>query len=217
MTPDPVVRRGLLATALLLAATALLGWVVAAGPVALDASLAGSVIRATPRVVTDAFDTLASLPVVILIGVLAAIDRVTRDRRPMAAAMVLGLLGELPSTIVKAIVDRPRPPGSVEVEAIGSVASYPSGHTVRAVVIAGLLVAAYAWPRRGRLARAAGVAVALTVVALVGVARVASGQHWPTDVVGGLLLGGAWLVICLLVARLLDARRRPAKATPPAG
>jgi ABC-type phosphate transport system permease subunit len=42
--------------------------------------------------------------------------------------------------------------------------------------------------------------------ALVGLARIASGQHWPTDVLGGLMLGVAWLTICLAVARMVGRR-----------
>ncbi len=33
---------------------------------------------------------------------------------------------------------------------------------------------------------------------IMGVARVASGEHWPSDVLGGYLLGGLWLTLLLL-------------------
>jgi undecaprenyl-diphosphatase len=190
---------------------AVLGWAVGAGPLPLDRSIADALVAAWPGVLTDAFDTLASLPVVIAIGVAAAVASIATRRPAMATAIVLGLFGEIPTTIVKAIVDRPRPPGGSEVEAIGSVASYPSGHTVRAVVLAGLFVAAFAWRNRGRGTRTWAVLVAVVVIVLVGIARVASGEHWPTDVVGGLLLGGAWLVLCLLVG---DRDRRSEGRVP---
>ena len=59
--------------------------------------------------------------------------------------------------------------------------SYPSGHTVRSVLIAVAIAAA--WPRAGRWAAA----WAVCSVAMLEVA----GLHVPTDIAGGLLIAGA--------------------------
>jgi len=70
--------------------------------------------------------------------------------------------------------------------------SYPSGHMMRTVFVYGLgafVVSRLARPRWGRLA----VAAAATVVGLMPFDRVYLGVHWQSDVVGGLLLGGAVL------------------------
>ena len=90
----------------------------------------------------------------------------------MAAAFVLGLCAEVATTVVKVAIDRPRPPGGTDVEAFITAATYPSGHVVRVVVVAGLLVAAFAG-RRG-LARWLPIAAAVAVAILVGCARIAS-------------------------------------------
>jgi membrane-associated phospholipid phosphatase len=130
-----------------------------------------------------------------------------RGREGPALAFGLGLCGEIPSTLVKLLVDRPRPPASTEVEAFITAASYPSGHTVRAVLIAGLIVAAIAWHGRRRLVRILATIAGIAFVVLVGLARIASGQHWPTDVLGGLLLGTAWLTVCVTMGEWLERRR----------
>lgn len=59
--------------------------------------------------------------------------------------------------------------------------SYPSGHTIRSVLVA--VAVAAAWPRAGRWAAA----WAVCSVAMIEVA----GLHVPTDIAGGLLIAGA--------------------------
>jgi undecaprenyl-diphosphatase len=128
------------------------------------------------------------------------------ERAPFDAIAVAAAAAEIPAALVKLIVDRPRPPASTEIEAFITAASYPSGHTVRAVLMAGLIVAAVAWTRRPGAVRFVATIVGVALVAFVGLARIASGQHWPTDVLGGLMLGVAWLTICLAVARMVGRR-----------
>jgi membrane-associated phospholipid phosphatase len=62
--------------------------------------------------------------------------------------------------------------------------SYPSGHTVRSVLVAAAVAAA--WPRAGRWAAA----WAVCSVAMLEV----GGLHVPTDIAGGLLIAGALVV-----------------------
>lgn len=99
------------------------------------------------------------------------------------------VVGEAAAVLAKLLEDRPRPPG-VTIEDLVTEASFPSGHVTRVAVTAGVALV-LAWPalRPGQRTRAA--AAGAAAVALMAVARVASGQHWPSDVVGAILLGGA--------------------------
>lgn len=63
----------------------------------------------------------------------------------------------------------------------------------------------------GRFATAVvAVVVAAPVLAVgvaIGVSRTVVGVHWPTDVLGGWALGGAWMLACASVAVLAHSRR----------
>ena len=115
------------------------------------------------------------------------------------------------SGTVKDLTHRPRPPAA---QAIGHLTgfAFPSGHATKAAAVYGMLAALLAattssWARKVALWTAA-----LLVAGLVGLSRLYLGAHWLTDVLGGLALGGAWLLAVLTVARTVDglrAGRRP--------
>jgi membrane-associated phospholipid phosphatase len=191
----------------LVAIVLLLGIAVRGGPPPLDLAVADALAAVFPTAATDLFNFIGTLPVFFSIGLIGAAICWLQGRRPMAAVFVLGLCAEVATTLVKVIVDRPRPPGATDIEAFITVASFPSGHTVRVVVMVGLLVAAFAGRRS--LGRSLAIVAAIAMAVLVGCARIASGEHWPSDVLGGWLLGAAWLVVCLTVERTLRARRGP--------
>jgi len=108
-------------------------------------------------------------------------------RRWAAAALAIGLAaGETLAIVVKLLVDRQRPPGP-SVEDLVTQASFPSGHVTRTLVTLGLMVLLLGGTRRRRIAAGA---AAVAFVGLMAIARILSGEHWPTDVLGGIQLGG---------------------------
>ncbi len=110
--------------------------------------------------------------------------------------MLADLSAEVAAFALKALVGRSRP-GQGPTDDLVATASFPSGHVVRVTVTLGVLLALIAWdhPRW----RMPAVLVSVAFLLVVGAARVASGEHWPSDVVGGYLLGGAWTDLALLV------------------
>jgi membrane-associated phospholipid phosphatase len=204
--PNVPPSRGLaLAFAIVLVVVVLLlGVAVRGAPAPIDVGLADTVASLMPPPATDLFNFLGTLPVFIGVGVVGAAVQWLRGRQSIAVAFLLGLGAEFLTTLVKVAVDRQRPPGGTDVEGFITAASYPSGHSVRLVVMTGLLVVALA-PREGA-GRWLAIAGAVLLVVLVGCARIASHEHWPTDVLGGWLLGTAWLTVCLLVERTLRTR-----------
>ena len=88
----------------------------------------------------------------------------------------------------------------------------PSGHSLGAVVVIGLVAAIAVLSVPGRARRAAIGAGAAVAVLLIGESRLYLGVHWPTDIACGYLLGGAWLALC--VGALVQVRRRTPLAEP---
>ena len=75
---------------------------------------------------------------------------------------------------------------------VGSTGSFPAGHVVRVVLVYGLVALPIGRARSPR-ARRALAAAAAALAGLIAFDRLYVGAHWATDVVGGLLLGGALL------------------------
>lgn len=119
------------------------------------------------------------------------------------ALMLLGALSSPVGSAIKHLVDRPRPTPE-QAQVIGQIpttASYPSGHVLTYTILCGLLIAllhdAVSEGRRDRRREGVLCGILLVMILLVGPARVALGHHWPTDVLGAYLLGGALLTVLL--------------------
>lgn len=121
-----------------------------------------------------------------------------------ALLMLAATAGSLTMTVVgKAVVGRARPPLSDAVPPFETSGSFPSGHALNSVVVAGVL--AYLLVRRQQRAwvRAATLTTAGTFAFLMGMSRVYLGHHWLTDVLVAWTLGLAWLTVVVVVHRLL--------------
>ncbi|GAA3291853.1 hypothetical protein GCM10020295_09680 [Streptomyces cinereospinus] len=100
--------------------------------------------------------------------------------------------------LMKAVVGRERPVWPDPVDT-AHYAAFPSGHAMTATVVLGLLLWLLHRHGVGRAAFRTVLAVAVVSVAGVGLTRVWLGVHWPTDVVGGWLLGAAVVAVAVTV------------------
>jgi len=113
---------------------------------------------------------------------------------------------------VKQLTHRPRPPAALALDFFSGYA-FPSGHATDAAAVYGMLAAllAAATPRWSR--KVAVWALAVGLVAFIGLSRVYLGGHWLTDVLGGFALGAAWLFALLTATRTIEGLHTA--TTPP--
>ncbi|MEU5095169.1 phosphatase PAP2 family protein [Streptomyces sp. NPDC020996] len=115
--------------------------------------------------------------------------------------VAVSAVGTVLQQSLKAAVDRPRPVWRDPVDS-AHYAAFPSGHALTATVVCGLLLWLLHHYGVGRALWRTAVTVAVVSVAGVGLTRVWLGVHWPSDVLGG------WLLGAMLVALAVAAHQR---------
>lgn len=170
---------------------------------AISAWARGLDLRGDVRRELEAVQQFGQLTISLLIGVAIVLLDTARRRRVLdwlAAALVATAVSNLlkmmvgrprpalgdPQTFVGPLGLYPLPKGDSWVLASGWTSNYdlgscPSRHATMAAVAACFLIIMYP--------RLTGLAIALA--ATVGVARVVTGAHWPTDVIAGWAVGTA--------------------------
>lgn len=187
--PLPVLRRRILVTGLvLLLLGVVLTCVVATSSVLqplderfreLMVAARWAPLVAVCKALNVGFGTAVLWPVRVVVTVVIALRR---QWSTLFAWVATVALSELLIGPVKAVVDRPRPPGALVAT---SAASYPSGHAIASAVTAIGVVMALTTGRR----RLHWMVVAVVVSAAVALSRTYLSAHWLTDVIGGSLLG----------------------------
>ena len=116
------------------------------------------------------------------------------------------------NSVLKVVVERTRPPAMFAAANVPVSASFPSGHTVLGVTLGGALaiivLVEYGF-RRGLFPAI----LLIAAGALLGISRVYLGVHWLSDVLGGWLLGMAWLCAWSAGWLWIVLRRKPERRT----
>jgi membrane-associated phospholipid phosphatase len=151
----------------------------------------------------------------VVLAVLAGVGLALAGLRSEAAVCMLGTaLGSGMDSLLKLLSNRPRPvPPLVHVMKHYQHQSFPSGHVFFFVEFFGfLLFLTYVLLRPVPL-RLVLIILLASLIILVGISRVYLGAHWPSDVAGGYLGGGIWLLVMTVVYRRL--KKPPARVDLP--
>lgn len=126
--------------------------------------------------------------------------------------------GSLLMTVAgKDLVGRARPPLTEAVPPFEHSASFPSGHSLNAVVLAGVVAYLIVLHLHSRRTKVLTVLLAAAFSVAVGLSRVFLGHHWFTDVLVAWTLGLAWLAVVITAHRLLHSRRASGTETEAGG
>ena len=151
---------------------------------------------------------LVLVPTVCFTAVLLWIALLRRD----AALLILGVGGSGALDLALKLHFRRVRPDVPWALATEHSFSFPSGHSVGAVVLYGTLTY-LAWSHlRGLWQRTAVVSAAFLLVAGIGTSRVYLGVHFPTDIAAGYTVGLLWL--CPLLAGAEYVARTEGRSVP---
>ena len=120
--------------------------------------------------------------------------------RDALVVFVTSASGDLVNHAIKNVFSRARPTVVPHLRDAFS-SSFPSGHSMESAIVYLTLAAVVMRIVKGRITKAYCFGLAILITFLVGVSRVFLGVHYPTDVVGGWIIGLFWASLCWLVAQ----------------
>ncbi len=141
---------------------------------------------------------LGSFLGITIVSVIFAVLLLRRKDIVALVAFAMAVLGSVALMhALKAIFAVTRPELFPRLEEVSSY-SFPSGHTLTSFCMWGFMAFWLLRMRQRETWRWIVASLFLLIAALVGASRVYIGVHWPTDVLGGILLATVWVINCLI-------------------
>ncbi len=212
--PHRVSTRGLLGASALL----LVSWVAVLGMVLTNEGVAeddGPVLRWVVGHRSGGWTRLmetvssATLTTSVMVGTLVVLALVGVRRRSWQPTITIGgtlAIAAVTSVSIKVLVGRHRPATATMLGAPETGWGFPSGHTLLTSALVGAAALVLWRTTLPRLARVAGVLIAVGAAGLMGASRLYLGVHWFTDVLASYALAGT--ILLGVAAATRPGRRR---------
>lgn len=146
-------------------------------------------------------------PTVITLVVAAVVGFLCLQARYRTALVVAAaaVSGEILNHSLKLVFMRERPDVVPHLRDVNT-ASFPSGHAMESAIVYLTLGVMLMRVAQRRLTKIYCLTIAVLVTLLVGISRVYLGVHFPTDVLGGWMLGFVWASLCWLIEQRYEAK-----------
>lgn len=148
-------------------------------------------------------DLLGFYPKVqIWIGTLILILFLLKKRLESIFFLFIALVDSILFFSLSSLIHRPRPsPDLIHVTWQIKAGSFPSGHVLMYTLLFGFMIYIIKNQMRPGIAKLFLTLLCLLIILSTGFARIFSGQHWPSDILGGYLLASITLY---LIVRLYE-------------
>lgn len=146
-----------------------------------------------------------AFPVPMFMGLAVAIVFYVFKFRREALFVILTFISGLISTVIKILVNRPRPTVNlVRIVEVAKQQSFPSGHTLFYTIFFGfLLFLMWNLKQINLVLRIIVALLSAFLIVTIPFSRIYLGAHWVTDVLGGFILG----LICLYFIVILYLKK----------
>jgi membrane-associated phospholipid phosphatase len=198
--------------ALLMVWAAVLGMVLTRQGLAQDdAPVLGWLVGHRSRALTGFFEAFSSSVLdggtALVVGAVVLLVAVrTRSCAPLLTLVASVVGAVVLAELVKAVVDRARPPAAAMLGVPETGSGFPSAHTLVFTALVGALALVGWRTARSGAVRALAVAGATGAAVAMGASRLYLGDHWLTDVLASYALAGALLAAVAAVTAPRPAR-----------
>ncbi len=150
---------------------------------------------------------------IIIAGVLLGLYFYSRSRWRELTMLVIGVGGgEGLFEVLSRIFNRPRPVWQHPISDVLHVPGFPSGHTISAVLLYGLIAYLLVNHLNKNWQKTLVIIAALLLIIFIGFSRLFVGDHYLTDVIAGYAVGLAWgALVYTLVERFFPQRIKKAR------
>lgn len=124
---------------------------------------------------------------------------IIKDKKTNISLAICLILGVIINNVIKLILARARP--DINPLMIENTYSFPSGHSMMSIILYGYLIYLLYNNFKGKKYRWLLISVLSILILCIGFSRIYLGVHYVSDVIGGFVLGIAYLILYIDISK----------------